>query len=68
MTQLYKTPFNPEAYHRFYSVFDSYNRNLIAVAKSLLNFQPKRILDLACGTGLSTAALRTNFIDVSILG
>lgn len=68
MTPIFKPAFTPKAYHDFYSIFDKYNRDLVAIAKSLIDHTPNLILDLASGTGLSVSALRANFDNSSILG
>ncbi|MBV7339000.1 methyltransferase domain-containing protein [Chloroflexi bacterium TSY] len=68
MTPIFKPAFTPDAYHKFYSIFDHYNKELVAIAKSLINDEPDLLLDLACGTGLSASALRANFDNAAILG
>ncbi|MEM7129685.1 MAG: class I SAM-dependent methyltransferase [Chloroflexota bacterium] len=68
ITPIFAPAFTPNAYHDFYSTFDSYNKSLVAVASSLMDSAPAMLLDLACGTGLSTSALEANFARARILG
>ena len=68
MSQDFKPTYYPQEYRNFYSAFDNYNVKLIEVAKPGLDFEPARILDLACGIGLSSLALRANFANAHILG
>lgn len=60
--------FKHEVYNEFFSFFSSYNEKLVGVLSSILDTQPKSILDLACGVGLSTQALNSNFQKSEILG
>ena len=68
MSQEFKPTYYPQEYRNFYSAFDNYNVKLIEIAKPVLDFEPARILDLACGIGLSSLALRANFANAHILG
>jgi len=72
MSQVPSTPlkpvFYPQAYHDFYVIFQPYNVQLVRVLRSLLDAEPLQIVDLACGTGLSTLALRKNFGTAHIHG
>jgi len=68
MTQKTISHFYPDTYYKLFSLFNSYDKKLIGVLKSLLDFEPARILDLACGVGLSTMALRANFPNARITG
>ena len=68
MSPDFKPTYYPQEYHNFYSIFNNYNAKLIEVAKPLLHFEPATILDLACGNGLSSLALRSNFANAHILG
>lgn len=60
--------FNADTYFGLFSHFEAYDKQLVRILKSLLDFEPSRILDLACGVGLSTHALRANFPDARITG
>ena len=60
--------FDSETYYKLFSHFNSYDRKLVSVFKSLLNFEPSCILDLACGVGFSTMALEANFPNARITG
>lgn len=60
--------FYSDTYHGLFSLFGDYDRKLVSMLKSLMGFEPGRILDMACGVGLSTLALRTNFPDAGIIG
>ena len=60
--------FYADTYNQFFSLFNSYNERLIRVLQSLFDFTPQSILDLACGVGLSTSALRSNFGKAEIVG
>lgn len=68
MSQDFKPTYYPQEYRNFYSAFDNYNVKLIETAKPGLGLEPARILDLACGIGLSTLALRANFANAHIIG
>src|SRR5713101_5916405 len=58
--------FNPTPYYAFYSHFDGYNQRLMETIRSLLEFPVLDVLELGCGIGLSTRALRTAFPDAEI--
>lgn len=60
--------FYADTYNNLFSLFNAYNKRLIELLQSLVNTPPQTILDLACGTGLSTLALRLNFGDAKIIG
>nr|VFK18153.1 MAG: Methyltransferase domain-containing protein [Candidatus Kentron sp. LPFa] len=60
--------FCSSTYYRLFSLFNRYDKKLVHVLKSLLGFEPNRILDLACGVGLSTLVLRDNFPGAKITG
>ncbi|WP_287300890.1 trans-aconitate 2-methyltransferase [Okeania sp. SIO2F5] len=60
--------FYADTYHKFFSHFKTYDERLIRVLQSLINFMPQSILDLACGAGLSTLALKANFGNSEIVG
>ncbi len=60
--------FNSDTYFGLFSHFETYDKQLVRVLKSMLDFEPSRIVDLACGVGLSSAALRANFPDARIVG
>ncbi|MEM8610631.1 MAG: class I SAM-dependent methyltransferase [Cyanobacteria bacterium P01_H01_bin.105] len=60
--------FHADTYNNLFSFFDTYDKGLIQVLKSLLSHQPEYIVDLACGVGLSTLALHSNFNKSKILG
>ncbi len=60
--------FSSDTYFKLFSLFESYDRQLVRVLKSMLDFEPSRILDLACGVGLSTNALQANFTNARIAG
>jgi trans-aconitate methyltransferase len=60
--------FYADTYSQFFSIFNAYDRKLIQVLQSILSFTPQSILDLACGVGLSTLALQSNFDDAEIVG
>jgi len=68
MSQDFKPTYYPDEYRNFYSAFDNYNVKLIGVTKPGLDFEPSNILDLACGIGLSSLALRANFANAHIIG
>ncbi len=60
--------FNSDIYFGLFSHFETYDKQLVRVFKSMLDFEPSRILDLACGVGLSTHALQANFSNARIAG
>ena len=60
--------FQSETYDRFFSLFASYDEELIGILSRLLTEKPHKILDLACGVGLSTKALSLNFEGSEIVG
>ncbi|VEN75481.1 conserved hypothetical protein [Candidatus Desulfarcum epimagneticum] len=60
--------FDSDSYYKLFSIFGAYDRQLIKVLKSMLISEPAQILDMACGVGLSTVALRDNFPDSKITG
>ncbi|MGD1903410.1 MAG: class I SAM-dependent methyltransferase [Geitlerinemataceae cyanobacterium] len=60
--------FQSETYDRFFSLFASYDEELIGILSRLLIDKPGTILDLACGVGLSTKALSLNFKGSEIVG
>lgn len=60
--------FHADTYKDLFSLFGFYDKELIKVLKTVLNYQPEYILDLACGPGLSTSALSANFQESKILG
>ena len=60
--------FHADAYNNLFSYLATYDKGLIRVLTSLLDHEPRHILDLACGVGLSTSALHANFDKSTILG
>lgn len=60
--------FYADTYSQFFSRFQAYDQKLIQVLQSILSFTPESILDLACGVGLSTLALQSNFREAEIIG
>ncbi|RXJ77196.1 hypothetical protein CRV03_05795 [Arcobacter sp. F155] len=59
--------YRPEIFENFYSSFYNYNISLFNEVKKRY-IKPNTILDLGCGTGLSTRALAKIFNDSHILG
>lgn len=68
MSHDFKPSYHAREFNNFYGTFNDYNRNLTRVLKTLLNFEPGFIIDLACGIGLSTQALQANFENSRIWG
>jgi len=61
--------FSPESFTQFYNSFFDYNLSLFKMIKNIReDSQSNDILDLACGTGISTRALSKTFNTSSILG
>jgi trans-aconitate methyltransferase len=60
--------FDANTFWQFFSCFDDYNQKLINILRSMLDFTPESILDLACGVGLSTTALKGCFKHAEIVG
>ncbi len=60
--------YTPEPFDRFYAAFNNYNDGLFSVIAGLFEDAPPKILDLACGTGVSTRAISKVFPFSEILG
>jgi len=60
--------FCADTYNEFFSIFDGYNKRLISILNTLLESPPQVVLDLGCGTGLSTLALGSCFPKTKVLG
>lgn len=58
--------FDPLPYFALYSHFNEYNRRLVEVVRPLLPCAVSKVLDLGCGIGLSTLALRAVFPGAEI--
>lgn len=61
--------FSPESFTQFYNSFFAYNLALFKMVKNIRDDSKNiDILDLACGTGISTRALSKTFNNSNILG
>lgn len=64
-----KSTFSPTTFNNFYNSFFEYNINLFQLIRNTLNkTENLDILDIACGTGISTRAISKVFYDCQILG
>lgn len=64
-----KSTFSPITFNNFYSSFFEYNVNLFQLIKNTLSkTEDLDILDIACGTGISTRALSKVFNKSHIIG
>lgn len=68
MTRENKPQYEPKAFYDFYGSFTDYNLKLVRVAKTIVDCNPKLIVDLGCGIGISTLALKESFIKSNIIG
>jgi len=66
---MHQSKFSPESFDNFYNSFFNYNVSLFQMIQDIKgNTNNKDILDLACGTGISTRALAKVFDKSNILG
>ena len=60
--------FSPETFNQYYNSFFNYNLSLFELINKIHENSVNDVLDLACGTGLTTRALAKKFPNANILG